>query len=712
MRDAELVCQRSVRRKRRFKDSLWRLTLVMGMAHISLTEGFLHRLKFRRKAQDIHERPNILTSSTENKRFPKSEKERHADNLQNPSATSDINGPTSPTRREGINGFHYIEEEHNRNGINRMHKMTSCDDSSETRRSIEDSPASKSVLYHEPSFSSSNKIDDTFQTNQSKHRQSKDSKPSAELNQSDVHVGSTQTAYGRPTNNASKTESSILRDMWRSRHARTAEEGIRNEKTSQLSSVLAKAEGEMNGSGREYAARTITGLINALAEEVLDLKVEVKTQPDSPFWRKQIDAIKIDFSRLAFKPLKLGGSVATVDPTPTVVSNAENGSNSSLSSNLFSDLSCIDQVFDQIDADKSGALDSDEIAQALNLATLVSAKDQVKHVDVIKNLASDLVKLYDFNGDGVVDRYEYRSMVEDMAALRQSREIVTEEENMVPTEVKEGFVSAAKRITGDFIGRLVWRLGIAGKKDAPVDEDNIMLKETVRDSENSTETNLEIDRDREITNQHTSFNKEQKSMLMNENDPLLDEKIVNLTDSPDLDKIAQGVGSITLSDLKLDLRRLIFGAIPLLKHITPGGPLVLEPFTVTIDGSFSREDIMDSFLLDAGLRRLVAMALRRRVGSLRDFLEGALFHGRSWKLNSESGPSVFVPKLTNVEFDSQNRLIITGRARVQSNKDAPVIENAFKVRTKIGTRKDGKVIRLVEPELALVLECPKSFEEK
>ena len=76
------------------------------------------------------------------------------------------------------------------------------------------------------------------------------------------------------------------------------------------------------------------------------------------------------------------------------------------------------------------------------------------------------------------------------------------------------------------------------------------------------------------------------------------------------------------------------------------------------------------------------------------------------------GPSVNVPKLTNVEFDSENRLIITGRARVQSNKDAPVIENAFKVRTKIGTRKGGKVIRLVEPELALVLECPKAFEEK
>jgi hypothetical protein len=294
-----------------------------------------------------------------------------------------------------------------------------------------------------------------------------------------------------------------------------------------------------------------------------------------------------------------------------------------------------------------------------------------------------------------------------MAALRKSRESTTEEDINSTSQLREGLVATAKRITGDLIGRLVWRLGIAGKKDTPLDEDNIMLKETVRNTENFTDKQTEGYRDvtRHFLNDYDASQMTKKGLR-------LGEKVVNLTDSPDLEKIAQGIGSITLSDLKLDLRRLFFGAIPLLKRITPGGPLVLEPFTVTIDGSFSREDIMDSFLLDAGLRRLVAMALRRRVGSLRDFLEGALFHGRSWKLNSESGPSVNVPKLTNVEFDSENRLIITGRARVQSNKDAPVIENAFKVRTKIGTRKGGKVIRLVEPELALVLECPKAFEEK
>jgi hypothetical protein len=49
---------------------------------------------------------------------------------------------------------------------------------------------------------------------------------------------------------------------------------------------------------------------------------------------------------------------------------------------------------------------------------------------------------------------------------------------------------------------------------------------------------------------------------------------------------------------------------------------------------------------------------------------------------------------------------------IRTSPDAPVIENAFKVRTKLGTRKDGQVIRLEQPELALVIECPQSWERK
>ncbi len=133
---------------------------------------------------------------------------------------------------------------------------------------------------------------------------------------------------------------------------------------------------------------------------------------------------------------------------------------------------------------------------------------------------------------------------------------------------------------------------------------------------------------------------------------------------------------------------------------------------MTITGSFNREDILESILLDDGLRRLVARALRRRVRSIRDLLDGAVFYGRTWNMASKQAPVVEVPKLTNIEFDSKDRLIITGRARVRTSPDQPFVENSFKLRTKLGTRENGQYIRLAEPELALLIECPKTFEKK
>jgi hypothetical protein len=133
---------------------------------------------------------------------------------------------------------------------------------------------------------------------------------------------------------------------------------------------------------------------------------------------------------------------------------------------------------------------------------------------------------------------------------------------------------------------------------------------------------------------------------------------------------------------------------------------------MTLKGSFTREDILDSALLDDGLRRLVARALRRRVRSLRDLLDGAVFYGRTWNMASKQAPVVEVPKLTNIEFDAQDRMIITGRAKVRTSPDQPFVENSFKLRTKLGTRENGRVIRLEDPELALVLECPKAWERK
>ena len=121
---------------------------------------------------------------------------------------------------------------------------------------------------------------------------------------------------------------------------------------------------------------------------------------------------------------------------------------------------------------------------------------------------------------------------------------------------------------------------------------------------------------------------------------------------------------------------------------------------------------MESFLLDDGLRRLVARALRRRVRSIRDLLDGAVFYGRTWNTASQEAPVVEVPKLTDIQFDNRDRLIITGRARVRTSPDQPFVENSFKLRTKLGTRENGQYIRLEEPELALGIECPKSFERK
>ena len=148
-----------------------------------------------------------------------------------------------------------------------------------------------------------------------------------------------------------------------------------------------------------------------------------------------------------------------------------------------------------------------------------------------------------------------------------------------------------------------------------------------------------------------------------------------------------------------------------LSKVSPGGPLILEPFTTTITGSFNREDVMGSFWLDAGLRLLVGRALRVRVRSFRDFVDGAIFVGRSWKMTSKTAPVVEVLGLSNVEFDKKDKLILTGRARVRASPDAPEVTNTFKVRTKIGTGKNGQTIRLVEPELAFVFECPRSWEQ-
>jgi hypothetical protein len=521
--------------------------------------------------------------------------------------------------------------------------------------------------------------------------------------------------------------------LWRHRNARTAEEGIRRETTTtrQLSDLLARATSRHDSyptnssshSSRRHtntnnvvASRTLTGLINALANEVEGLRVQVRARADTPFWDKQVDDIIIHFARLGFTPLRMGGRFdPKKSPTNTkhqtsrkAVMDRHSSTSMPAASLLLTHLSNADETFDQIDVDKSGALDRDEIAHALNLVDHDKNKNDLfddaersetgnsTESQMIQRLATDLVKLYDFNGDGVVDRAEYQSMVEDMATLQRAQQQQQQQLTLTSSENEESWSSMLrstfnmiKHVIGDLIGRFGGGAFVTEQqKQQDIDEDD-----GVKGRLTSPTSTLDVET--QVPN-----NKENRDALPVSYDTLLDPALSSKT-----------LGSITVSDLKLDLRRLLFGAIPLIKHITPGGPLILEPFSVTINGSFNQRDIMDSALLDAGLRQLVGRALRRRVGSLRDLLEGTVFRGRSWKLISGTGPVVQVPKLTSVEFDKEDRLIITGRARVQSQPDGPVIENAFKVRTKVGTRMGGRVIRLVEPELALVLECPKSVED-
>lgn len=451
-----------------------------------------------------------------------------------------------------------------------------------------------------------------------------------------------------------------IRSLWRRRHARSISEGIRHEKT--FESMLKKAHLESFHANRHYFARTIAGVISAVAEESQGLVVQVNSQKGSPLWEKRIDSIEINFSRLAFRPLRLGGlhNVANA-PEQTTTSQAASRLNyqqtqqQSKETNGAKDremasVRCMNEAFERIDADKSGTLDRDEIDRALDLATESDSDEKV-----LAALASELVDLYDTNGDGVVDFQEYQSMVNDMAALREIQ-IERKQENEVSKEKQS--------IWGRWLN---FGRGLVSNAKTDDTEDPAMT------SSSTTYAN---------------------------------------GDSMEKEPLLKGTGTITLTDLKLDLRQLLFGSVPFVKKVTPGGPLVLEPFCCTVHGSFNKEDVMESVLVDMGLRRLVARALRRRMGSVRDIMDGALFYGRSWNMASGTAPVIEVPRLTQVEFDDEDRLIITGRAIVKTSPDAPVIENAFKVRTKIGTRKNGQVIRLEQPELALVVECPQSWERK
>ena len=649
------------------------------------------------------------------------------------------------------------------------------------------------------------------------------------------------------------TPTITLRSIWRHRHARSAEEGIRREFATQalreqsatnevvsdvassvtanlgdmdagsgdtfggmktrnrrtarqLSSIFAKANASIERTSRRVAARTLTGLITAMAEEVQDLNVEVDARDETPYRNKHITAVRIQFSRLGFKPLRLGGHNSPTDlrqqqdavtnhhfllmnqfrfnqkSTPKSSFNKRVGVLSGRDATdendeIFLDHIDADEAFDRIDVDKSGFLDRKELIQALGLAAIVSNDKTLvlddmesdSHVSILEELASDLFELYDVNGDGVVDRKEYKMMVADMAALRnrdqkrrrETESVIEEDENNEQHNWFFSSIGSMQNRTSSTIAASVeyfqHKMGFFTPSMEYMQNKSGLLSSGVSSSfeflqnktgllttgvsagvgygveyvQNTTGyiTSTSIDFLQNNTG-FTEYVQNSSELLTNSMEFVkgklpwpTEQAIANLANSTNqvvnsveaVENLSKSLGSITFSDIKMDLRRLFFGGIPILKHLVPGGPLILEPFTTTITGSFNRNDILNSHLLDAGLRRLVMRALRRRVGFLRDALEGAMFKGRSWKTFGDEtggGPQVEIPELTNVEFDENDKLIITGRARVQTSPDAAVINQSFKVRTSIGTRKDGRFIRLEEPELALVLECPESWEKK
>ena len=343
----------------------------------------------------------------------------------------------------------------------------------------------------------------------------------------------------KPQTQEEETTQPTVRTLWQRRHARSIEEGMRcektQEKTTQLYKLLSKA--PLAPPKRGYFARTISGLITALAEEADGLEVNVDAQEETPLWRKKVDAIRINFTRLGFKPLRMGGLDEAIRSLEREIPDSQVDQ---LAENLeLSAVSSADEAFARIDVDNSGSLDPDEIAKALNMAASSGSDEKL-----LEELASQLVELYDFNGDGVVDREEYQKLVADMAALRR--------EEMARLEME---AENPKRKTG--INGVIGKVSRWIRRKKPLDEvavevdeeGDMVVEDTFRDI--STDTNQPSD------DVAPKEEKGKSSMDM-----------VNISDDSAVDSVARRGGSIVLEDLKLDLRQLVFGIVPIIKRVS------------------------------------------------------------------------------------------------------------------------------------------------
>ena len=356
-----------------------------------------------------------------------------------------------------------------------------------------------------------------------------------------------QTVHDEDLKSDNEDDSPTVRKQWQRRHARSIEEGVRCEKTreqtTQLSKILSKA--PFVPPKRGYFARTISGLINALAEEADGLEVNVVAQEDSPIWRKKVDAIRINFSRLGFKPLRMGG-------LDDAIRSLERDLADSRVDKIAQDLelaavSSADEAFDRIDEDNSGALDPEEIARALNMAAASDANE----MEVLEGLASQIVELYDFNGDGVVDREEYQNLVADMAILRQEEQERLSRQDDDSSSAVNGFFAKTwrwVRRTNDTEQEAVPTLEV-DEIENDVEEGDVFIDISEEDYSENPEPSIDV-----------KALKEEKYKSAKE--------VINVSNDAAVESVAKRGGSIVLEDLKLDLRQLVFGVVPLIKRVS------------------------------------------------------------------------------------------------------------------------------------------------
>ena len=202
-----------------------------------------------------------------------------------------------------------------------------------------------------------------------------------------------------------------------------------------------------------------------------------------------------------------------------------------------------DEVFDQIDTDKSGALDSEELARALSIASGLPVLDNDQAVkdqepsSALSHLTTQLVKLYDTNGDGVIDREEYRRLVEDMTEIRNAQRF----KNIEKWYRKVGWIRILRwtRVIQNTL-RGLW----SSKTSDDIGQD---AKHADSDDSSTTTSSLSL-----TQSPPTSIDFEHAE---------------NISDASIMNTVYNGEGSIYFSGLKLDLRQLLFGVFPLIKRV-------------------------------------------------------------------------------------------------------------------------------------------------